>query len=64
MVMHTPDSVTMHAAFVEFGRVNKNEFIDDPGFNVGEDISDNTFRIASSPSPKIPTIPSGSFSMS
>ncbi len=34
MVMHTNDSIIRNAAFVGFGRLNKDEFIDDPGLNV------------------------------
>lgn len=34
MVMHTPDVVIRNTAFVGFGRLNKNEFIDDPIVNV------------------------------
>ena len=34
MVMHSADSITMNAAFVDFGRLNKNEFINDPGTDV------------------------------
>ena len=43
MVMHTADSVTMHAAFVDFGRLNKEEFINDPGIDVdGTTVDDAT----------------------
>lgn len=34
MVMHTPDVVFRNAAFVEFGRLNKDGFIDDPIANI------------------------------
>ncbi len=34
MVMHTSESITRNAGFYEFGRLNKNEFIDDSGINV------------------------------
>ena len=34
MVMHTVDSITRNAAFVDFGRLNKNEFINDPGVDL------------------------------
>ena len=39
MVMHTADSITMNAAFIDFGRLNKDEFINDPGVDVdGTDV--------------------------
>ncbi|MEM9411154.1 MAG: PKD domain-containing protein, partial [Planctomycetota bacterium] len=41
MVMHTADSITMNAAFVDFGRLNKEHFINDPGADVdGTNVDD------------------------
>ncbi|MEM1185249.1 MAG: GC-type dockerin domain-anchored protein [Planctomycetota bacterium] len=34
MTMHTPESIIRNTAFYEFGRLNKNHFIDDAGTNV------------------------------
>ncbi len=44
MVMHTNDVVFRNAAFVEYGRSNKNEFVDDVGQNVDGSVGNGLNR--------------------